>query len=207
LIKKLIIFDLDGVLIDSKKNMELSWLKVQKKHNLEKIEFDEYFKHIGRPFYEILKKIGIKKNFSKIQKTYQIESINQITKISFYQKTISTLKKLKSRNFDLAIVTSKDHYRTKIFLHKYVNLFSSIEGGKKNLKGKPHPYKINKTIKLLNVSKSLCVYVGDTYIDYLTAKNSGIDFIFAKWGYGQDKNYSHVCKQISDLEQVIKKLK
>ena len=38
--KKFLIFDIDGVLVDSKKNMELSWSKVQKKHYLQNIKFE-----------------------------------------------------------------------------------------------------------------------------------------------------------------------
>ena len=47
--KKLIIFDLDGVLIDSKKNMEASWICVQNKFNLN-IPFEEYKKHLEKIF-------------------------------------------------------------------------------------------------------------------------------------------------------------
>ena len=59
--KKILIFDLDGVLIDSKENMFLSWKQVQEKHNLKQIKFYDYFKNIGRPFNDILKILGIKK--------------------------------------------------------------------------------------------------------------------------------------------------
>ena len=72
--KKILIFDLDGVLIDSKKNMFLSWLKVQEKHNLNNINFKQYFKNIGRPFFDILKIIGVKNNFQQISNTYSNES-------------------------------------------------------------------------------------------------------------------------------------
>ena len=51
--KKLIAFDLDGVLIDSLKNMEMSWDIVKLHHNIE-VPFDEYRKHIGKPFFDIL---------------------------------------------------------------------------------------------------------------------------------------------------------
>jgi phosphoglycolate phosphatase len=57
---KLIIFDLDGVLVDSRENMLLSWQKVQILFNI-KIQFKSYFKNIGLPFGSILKKLGIKK--------------------------------------------------------------------------------------------------------------------------------------------------
>ena len=62
--KKLIIFDLDGVLINSLPNMEYSWNMVRKKYNLP-IQFSQYKKFIGLPFYIILNKLNINKNKKK----------------------------------------------------------------------------------------------------------------------------------------------
>ena len=53
--KKLIIFDLDGVLFDSKKYMEISWKNVMKTYKIKK-KFIQYFKFVGLPFETILKK-------------------------------------------------------------------------------------------------------------------------------------------------------
>ncbi len=65
--KKLLIFDLDGVLIDSLQNMRLA-LK-QTCLNLEiNLEFKNYRKFIGLPFEDIMKKMGIRKNIPLIKK-------------------------------------------------------------------------------------------------------------------------------------------
>ena len=47
--KKLILFDFDGVLFDSKKNMEISWQRVMQKFQIKK-NFSHYEKFIGLPF-------------------------------------------------------------------------------------------------------------------------------------------------------------
>ena len=46
---KFFIFDLDGVLFDSKKNMKKSWNSVKKKHKIN-CSFESYFNKIGLPF-------------------------------------------------------------------------------------------------------------------------------------------------------------
>ena len=76
---ELVIFDLDGVIIDSKKNMKVSWEKVNKKLQLNK-SFAEYFNLIGRPFNQILDKLGIKKK-KEIIKLYNFYSKKNFNKI------------------------------------------------------------------------------------------------------------------------------
>ena len=76
--KKLFVFDLDGVLIDSKENMRLSWLKVCKKFKLE-VSFDEYFNNIGKPFKVILTDLKIENDQDLIQKEYNNFSVGSFT--------------------------------------------------------------------------------------------------------------------------------
>ncbi len=204
--KKTLIFDVDGVLIDSKLNMQLSWQEVQKNFNLKNKKFDNYFKLIGRPFYDILNLMGIKKNHKEIKKIYQKESIIQSSTISFYKDAEKVLKTLYKEKFILNILTSKDLKRTRKFLKNSKKYFKFIECNNEKIKGKPNPDQINLIVDKLNVKKSECVYIGDTHIDYLTAKNSNIDFIFAVWGYGNSYNYKYRCKNIKDLPTFIKTL-
>ena len=111
--KKVLIFDLDGVIIDSKTNMFFSWSKVQDVHSLKKFKFNNYFQNIGRPFYDILKILGIKNNYKKIHLTYQSESIKNINSISYYKDALNIIKFFNKKKFILSIVTSKDSKRTK----------------------------------------------------------------------------------------------
>ena len=63
--KKLLIFDLDGVLINSQKNMQTAWNKLNQKFELN-ISFINYFDLIGIPFEKILLILGIKKKSYRI---------------------------------------------------------------------------------------------------------------------------------------------
>ena len=200
--KKVLIFDLDGVIFDSKTNMLFSWSKVQDIHSLKKIKFDKYFQNIGRPFYDILKIIGIKKHHKKILLTYQSESIKRINLISYYKNALKIIRLFHKKKFILNIVTSKDIKRTKFILGKNKKYFSYVECHNKKFKGKPDPYLINNLIKKLRVEKSDCIYIGDTNIDYQTAKNSKIDFMFAEWGYGKNYNYKYKCKNFLQLSKL-----
>ena len=92
----LVIFDLDGVLINSKENMKTSWNIVRKKFNIKK-SFNNYFKYVGYPFFEILKKLLIKKNFNKIQAEYNKNSLKHFNKIDLYKDIKQTLEYLRKK--------------------------------------------------------------------------------------------------------------
>ena len=73
--KKLILFDLDGVLIDSLQNMRKTWTNTSKKFSLN-IKLDKYKKHIGKPFVVILRSLKIKKNLhSNIEREFKSQSV------------------------------------------------------------------------------------------------------------------------------------
>ena len=71
---KTYIFDLDGVLIDSKHMMEQSWNLCELEHELTQ-PFSEYFKYIGLPFRDILTNLGINENHDAISSVILIQII------------------------------------------------------------------------------------------------------------------------------------
>ena len=142
----LLIFDLDGVLINSKLNMMYAWNNTKKKHNISK-SFKSYFSNIGMPFKNILENLNITKNHNLIFKTYQRESIKHFDKIKLYKNVLITLKKLRKKH-KLAIVTSKDLFRTKKILKKFNLKFDVVCSPMKGLKGKPHPDQLNYVVTI-----------------------------------------------------------
>ena len=107
--KKLIVFDLDGVLIDSLPNMKLSWDTVRHTHNIE-TPFESYQKHIGKPFPDIMNALGVP---LKVQSTSEEASEQNIDKIKLYEGAFDTLTILK-QNYKIAICTSKGEKRRNI---------------------------------------------------------------------------------------------
>lgn len=196
---KLALFDLDGVLLDTKNNMYLSWQEVKKEFNLN-VGFDKYFKNIGIPFENILKKIKIKKDIKQIRKVYQKTSIKKFNKIKIYSEVKKTLKILKKKKINIGIVTSKDNTRTLKILRKFKLNFKIIVTPSKKLKGKPFPDQLNQAVKIAGVKKSHAVYIGDMFVDYKAAKNAGIHFIYAAYGYGNKKKiYKYSIRKIEDI--------
>ncbi len=198
--KILYLFDLDGVIIDSKKNMRISWNSVNKKFALN-ISFKKYFFLIGRDFRDILKKLKIKnKDLNNIEKTFKKESIKNLNKCKLFPKVKSILNHLRKKKIKVGIVTSKDCLRTRKILRKFSLKFNEVRCSDDSLPSKPKPDKILSIIKKLKIKKDKTVYVGDMMVDKLTAKNAGVDYIHALYGYSskkiKHKNTIHSFKEL-----------
>ena len=50
------------------------------------------------------------------------------------------------------------------------------------------------------------VYVGDTMGDYEAACYAGVPFIYAKYGFGKDLKVQYYINDISELENILKKI-
>jgi phosphoglycolate phosphatase-like HAD superfamily hydrolase len=114
---KIIFFDVDGVLINSLKNMNISWNSCMKKFGIIK-NFSKYSVLIGLPFEDILSNLNIKNNKKLIKEHYGKTSKKNINKITLYPKVKESLNKL-SKHYQLGIVTSKSKGRTFFFLKKF----------------------------------------------------------------------------------------
>ena len=192
------IFDLDGVIIDSKHMMEQAWNICELEHKLEQ-PFSEYFKHIGKPFRDIMKELGIE-DVETVKHTYDKASIELMEySLEFYPDVEDTLKKLKKKH-KIAIVTSKTIERTKLILEHLDVEFDCVVSPKTGLRGKPAPDQILFCLAMTQTDPKDSVYIGDMQVDYEAATRAGIEFIYASYGYGK---CDHSVKSIENLSSLL----
>jgi HAD superfamily hydrolase (TIGR01549 family) len=200
--KTIFLFDLDGVIIDSKKNMKISWDFVKNKYNLE-IKFNNYFKLIGKDFKIILKELNISKNFEKIEKDYIKQSKKNFNKIKLFPYIKRLISFLKNKNITIGIVTSKDFLRTKLILKKFSLKFDVIQCASNKYPSKPNPKKIFNILKKFNKKNKEAVYIGDMNVDKVTATNARVTYIHANYGYSNKKILTKY--KINNLSEIMKK--
>ena len=181
--KKLILFDLDGVLLNSKRNMELSWGVVCERHDVN-VEFEDYFSNIGRPFKDILDILNINANQTDIEKTFNDVSTQLIDQIEFYEGVESVIGQLVNNNIKIGIVTSKNTIKTQKILDLHGFAFDIVQTPNDALKGKPAPDHILYAMSELNMNASDTLYIGDMDVDYEAAKRAQVNYVHASWGYG-----------------------
>ena len=99
---KLIVFDLDGVILDSKKNIQISWQTIKDRFDI-KQSFDDYFEKIGKPFKMILDDLKIYNNQNLIEKLYFDSTISNEKHLKLYNGVVQTLQHLKKKNIKISI--------------------------------------------------------------------------------------------------------
>lgn len=212
---KLLIFDLDGTLIDT-----LDDLKNAVNFALEKFSFplksrEEIRKAIGNGTVKLIERSApqgtseeILKELHKVFKAYYLEHLSNFTKP--YDGITSLLFSLKTKGYKLAVVSNKDHDATvKLITTMFPMIFDYIQGSYFEHPKKPHPYLINKVIKDLNFDKNEITYIGDTNVDEESAINAGISYILVSYGY-RTKNElfsqvktRNIVDSIKDLDTTI----
>ena len=172
-----ILFDHDGTLVDSYEGIAKSLQLTCKDIDKPTLNQDEILASIGPTletrFMELWgEEIGAKAVpiYRKHYKQHFIDGTKILPRVE------STISNLKSKEYLLGCVTNKTYsYAKQQLIH--FNLFDKMDIVYGNLQGfdpKPNPEMIEAALKKLKVSREETILVGDTPIDILAAKASGI---------------------------------
>ena len=189
--KKVILFDLDGTLIDSTKAIVGTF-----NHSFEKLNFDfkgndeDIKNEIGYPLDVMYETLGVPKDkvwdfVDAYKQRYRTISIEQTTLLP---DVIESLK-IASSIARLGIVTTKTTQYTIPILEDMdiLKYFECIVGRQEVQNPKPHPEPVLKAMEMMGVTNSnFDIYmIGDTKLDLIAAKEAGIKGIGVLCGYGK----------------------
>lgn len=183
--KKLLIFDLDGTLIDSYEAIKEALNYATRKFGKIPWSLKEVKKRVGRGLEILIEEAigkeyveeGVKLFREKYSKVYKKK-----TKLMPHVK--ETLDYLKNKGLILSIASNKPSDFTREILKSFgiENSFSLILGPFEVKKLKPDPEMINKILEELKVKKEEAIYIGDMILDAETAKNAKVDCILVATG-------------------------
>lgn len=182
--KTLILFDLDGVILDSRENMGQAWRAVRSELAVD-VPFEAYFAEIGRPFADIMARLGLANRKTAIEAVFRRASGETMSETPFFPGAVEMLAELAADNRKLGIVTSKDGARTALVLDRLPVTFDVVKTPDTVCRGKPAPDKLLMAMALCNVDPSDTIFVGDMSTDAVAAARAHIDYAHAAWGYGK----------------------
>ncbi len=101
-----------------------------------------------------------------------------VANTQLYDCTQEVLNKLKEMGVSVGIVTTKLRYRIEDILKKFEaeHLVDCIVGAEDVKIEKPNPEGLLQIIASFHLTKEEALYVGDSFVDAITAENAGVDF-------------------------------
>jgi len=176
-----ILFDMDGVLINSMKYHIEAWKKAFDKYNISTTE-KRITELAGMTSKETIEIITAEDNIlcnDKLIldiKTQKGIELDKIFKVELYSGVLNYLKKLKKKGFVLALVSGARNYEVEMTIKKYfMGLFDVVITGDDVKFGKPNPEPYQRVIDKLNLVKSKSVIIEDALSGIQSANSAGID--------------------------------
>ena len=206
---EMIMFDLDGTLWDVTNTTYESANEIARKYNLNhEITIETITNTMGcnmeesaqnyMPYLQPEERLKIMQEMCE----YNSQRLAQVGG-TLYPNLEDVLKELKKR-YKIAIVSNCGDGYIESFLSssKLSNYFVDYMAAAK--------YKVSKADAIRKVmernSISAAIYVGDTIKDYEASQGAEIEFIQAKYGFGDDLNTEYSIRDISELPKVLKNM-
>lgn len=208
--KKGILFDLDGTLWDSSREVAISWEEALKKRGLEKTITTEMLQSVmGKSMIDIADIL-----FAE----YDLETRRELLKCCCEEENEyirrhggqlldgleEMLSALKEKGYCLFIVSNCQKGYIEAFLeyHKLEKYFDDFENFERTGQDK------GANIRLVVARNHLkqAVYIGDTQGDYDAAKKAGLPFIHARTGYGQIQADVPYITKLSEVLQAVESI-
>ena len=113
-----------------------------------------------------------------------------------------------SEKYPCAIVSNKPHEAVKALCAQFFPGIQAV-GERPGIPRKPAPDMVQKAMEELGVEK--CVYVGDSEVDVLTARNAAVPCLSVLWGFRDETvlakaGATHLCREPSALLSMIEEM-
>lgn len=189
-----VIFDLDGTLLDTLNDLwaSVNYALVQNDYPIRgKAEIRSYLGNGAKVLIEKSMPAGSsKEDVARVLSTFRpYYLLHSMDATRPYPGVMETLAKLKGKGIKTAIVSNKpDTAVQELYSSLFKDVVDIAIGECSDIRRKPHPDMVFKALDLLGSSPNRSLYVGDSEVDFATAKNSGLRFVGVSWGF-RDRSF------------------
>lgn len=184
---KVIVFDVDGTLINTEKATLMALKEVLKEDLNQDVQLEDLVSFLGIPGSYAINAFDFSNPESSLQKWVQrmdeLRAYNQ-----FYEGILELLRTINNRALKLGIVTSRTRaeWDSDPLLKNIAHYFECVITADDTVAHKPSGQPLNKLLELMKVEAVDVLYIGDTSYDRQCAQEAEVDFIWAGWGSKMD---------------------
>jgi phosphoglycolate phosphatase len=190
------VFDLDGTLLDTLGDLAASTNYALRTHGMPEHSLDDVRRFVGNGVRMLMERAvpqgadnpQFEAAFQTFREHYMQHSLDTTKP---YDGIIETLEALKAEGCRLAVVSNKMMAATQELCRHFFRDTIEVAIGEHEAQGirkKPAPDTVNEAFRQLGVGKERAVYVGDSDVDILTARHSGLPCISVLWGF-RDRDF------------------
>ena len=215
---KLVIFDLDGTLLDTIEDLANSVNYALTQHNFPTHPIEAYRFFIGNGVNKLLERALPEDNrnadFVSILKVDFIKHYYAHSEESTkpYPGITELINRLYNEGFQLGVASNKVHPATVELVNRFFPevKFTEVLGQREGYPVKPNPGILEEIIEKAGVDKTEVLYVGDSGVDVATAYNAKVPFVGVLWGFRPRKELEEVgatrfVENTEELYEIIKK--
>lgn len=212
---KLIIFDFDGTLGDTRRNIVTTMQMTISELGLSGRSDDECASKIGLPLggcFEALYPNESKETIQRCADTYRriFQENLQTMKPQVFPKVIETLSALKQQRYTLTIASSRWHKSLSELTSdlEIADYISYIVGADDVENAKPNPEPVLKTISYTGFDANQTLVVGDMNVDILMGANAGAKTCGVTYGNGTKQELevagaNYLISNIDELMEIV----
>lgn len=188
------IFDLDGTLLSTLDDLAASTNYALRWAGMSERTVEEVRMFVGNGVKLLMERAipnGInnpkfEETYAKFREHYMEHNLDTTCP---YEGILELLRELKRRGKKLAIVSNKFYAATQeLAKHFFPDTIEVAIGERDSIRKKPAPDTVLEALKQLGASQDNAVYIGDSDVDIMTAKNCDLPCISVLWGF-RDKDY------------------
>jgi len=184
---KLILFDLDGTLVNTSEDLTHALNFALKPFGLRELEVEDTIKLVGEGITRLIEKALVNERVQQRGKAiqrfldYYAKHLTDFSKV--YPGVPETLKKL--HNFKKVVISNKREYLSVKLLDDLglLNYFNMVVGSDTTSEKKPSAVPVLYILKELHVTPEQAVIVGDSNFDIEAGKKAGIKTIAVTYGF------------------------